>query len=135
VKRQETSVTGLGFDLNRDHGEIGNAKYQWKLETEYRRDPIAVTWTVNWMARSKFNNDFNIETRLPLTVDDYYVNDVAISYDLDSVIKGGGIGLTGARARLIVHNVADVEPPFGTTGIGVYDVMGRYYQVGLTARF
>lgn len=135
VKRQETSVTGLGFDLNRDQGELGNAKYQWKLETEYRRDALSITWTVNWTARSKFNNDFTLETRYPLDVDDYYVNDIAIAYDLSAYTDMAHIGLSSAQARFIVRNVGDVEPPFGTSGIGVYDVIGRYYQIGLTARF
>jgi iron complex outermembrane receptor protein len=135
VKRQETSVTGLGFDLNRDQGELGNAKFQWKLETEYVRDELAIIWTTNWTARSKFNNDFTPETRLPLSVDDYYVHDLTITYDLSKYVENRGFGFKGAQVRLIVNNVFDKEPPFGTTGIGVYDVIGRYYQVGLRGRF
>ncbi|WP_165842954.1 TonB-dependent receptor domain-containing protein [Phenylobacterium deserti] len=135
VKRQQTSVTGLGFDLNRDHGEIGYPKWSYKLETAYRRDALSVVWTVNWLDQSVFNNDFTRETRYPLTVDDYMVHDLAVSYDLTNLTKGVGLGLDRTRARFIVRNVGDVEPPYGTTGIGVYDVFGRMYQVGLTARF
>ncbi|WP_372784089.1 TonB-dependent receptor domain-containing protein [Phenylobacterium sp.] len=135
LKRFETSVTGLGFDLNRDQGEIGVAKYQGKLETEYVRKPFSLTWTLNFIARSKFNNDFTPETRFPLTVAPYWLNDLALTYDLGHWTEMTGLPFTGAQARLIVHNVGDVEPPFGTTGIGVYDVIGRYYQVGLTAKF
>jgi outer membrane receptor protein involved in Fe transport len=135
VKRQATSVTGLGFDLNRDQGEIGNAKYQYKFETEYLRAPFSVTWTVNYISRSSFNDDFTVETRFPLTVAPYYVHDLAFNYDLSQWTEKTGIGVRGAQARLIVRNVGDVEPPYGTSGVGIYDVIGRYYQFGLTARF
>jgi iron complex outermembrane receptor protein len=135
VKRQETSVTGLGFDLNRDEGEIGNAKYQAKLEAEYIKSPFTVTWTLNYQSRSKFNNDFTPETRFPLTVDPYFVHDLAFTYDLGHWTERAGLGIEGAQARLIIRNVTNTEPPSGTTGLGVYDVIGRYYQFGLAARF
>jgi len=135
VQRQQTSVTGLGFDLNRNHGEIGNPKYQWKLETTYQRDNLAVIWTTNWFARSNFDDDFTLETRYPLQVNDYYLNDLAVTYDLSKYVENVGYGFKGAQARVIVKNIFDKEPPFGTSGIGVYDVIGRYYQFGLTARF
>ena len=135
VQRQQTSVTGLGFDLNRNHGEIGNAKYQWKLETTYVRDELAVIWTTNWTARSSFDDDFTQETRYPLQVDPYYIHDLAVTYDLSKYVENVGYGFKGAQARFIVKNVFDKEAPFGTTGLGVYDVLGRYFLVGLTARF
>jgi outer membrane receptor protein involved in Fe transport len=134
TKKLETSVTGLGFDLNRDQGEIGNSNYEWKLDTEYRRGPLTVLWTVNWKARAKFNNDFTLETRYPLKVDDYFLNDLSILYDLDQY-AGAIPGMSGLQARFIVKNVGDVEPPFGTTAAGVYDLLGRYYYMGLRARF
>jgi iron complex outermembrane recepter protein len=135
VKRQQTSVTGLGFDLNRDHGEIGNAKWQAKLETAYTRDPLSVIWTVNYTGASSFNNDFTIETRYPLKVADYFIHDVAFSYDLSGLTEKAGVGIDEAQLRFIVRNLGNTEAPFGTTGLGVYDPIGRYYQVGLTARF
>jgi outer membrane receptor protein involved in Fe transport len=132
VNRQETSVTGLGFDLNDDKNEIGNADVQWKLESRYVRDPLSVIWTVNYTGESLFNTQFTPETRLPLEVEDYYIHDLAFTYDLASLL---GDRLDSLTARLNIRNVGDVEPPFGTTGLGVYDVIGRFYQFGLTARF
>ncbi|MFN3513180.1 MAG: TonB-dependent receptor domain-containing protein [Phenylobacterium sp.] len=140
VKRQQTSVTGLGFDLNRDHGEIGNAKWRWKNETTYTRDNLSVVWTVNWIDQSKFNNDFTLESRWPLTVDDYMLHDLSVSYDFaDMATRMGLGGLDNLRARFVVRNVFDTDPPHGATNsanaYGTYDFIGRYYQVGLTARF
>lgn len=139
VERQETSVTGLGFDLNRDQGEIGNAKWRWKLETSYNRGPLSVNWTVNWIDESSFNNDFTLETRYPLKVDDYFLHDLGVTYDLADVTKRWGLGLDSLRARLVVRNLFDEEPPIYATNAanayGTYDFIGRYFVVGLTGRF
>jgi iron complex outermembrane receptor protein len=133
--RRNTSVTGLGFDLVRSAGTIGDAKYAYNAQFEYIRQPFTATWIVNYISRSSFNNDFTLETRYPLTVAPYYLHDLAFTYDLSSWAEKAHIGLTGAKARFIVKNVFDTEPPYGTTGIGVYDVIGRFYEVGLTGRF
>ncbi|WP_161495022.1 TonB-dependent receptor domain-containing protein [Caulobacter sp. BP25] len=134
VNKQETSVTGLGFDLNDDKGEIGNPDVSWSLDTTYKRGPLSATLTTTFIGKSYFNKDFTPETRDPLWVDDYYVNNLAMSYDLTDLL-GGRLGMDRVKARLNVRNLFDKEAPYGTTGLGVYDVMGRYYQVGLTARF
>jgi len=135
LKRLETSVTGLGFDLNRDHGEIGAPKWSYNFQIEYLRDPFTVTWVTNYLSRSKFNNDFTNETRAPLTVAPYYLHDLTFTVDLTKWAEMAHVGFSRAEARFIVKNVFDSEPPYGTTGIGVYDVIGRYYQFGLTGRF
>jgi hypothetical protein len=133
--RRNTSVTGLGFDLVRSAGTIGDPKFSYNAQAEYVRGPLTATWTANFISQSSFNNDFTLETRFPLTVKPYYLHDLAFTYDLTSWAEKAHIGLTGARARFSVKNVFDTEPPFGTTGIGVYDVIGRFYQFGLTGRF
>jgi len=134
VREQETSVNGFGTDLNRDVNEIGNAEWQWKLESAYTRGPFSAIWTFNYIGESKFNNDFTLETRTPLTVDAYMRHDLALSYDFAEMI-GAPMGLKNMRARLVVENLTDQPPPYGTTGLGVYDVIGRYYKLGVTARF
>jgi outer membrane receptor protein involved in Fe transport len=134
VREQETSVNGFGTDLNRDVNEIGNAEWQWKLESAYTRGPFSAIWTFNYIGESKFNNDFTIETRTPLTVDAYMRHDLVFSYDFAEMI-GSPMGLKNMRARLAIENLTDQPPPYGTSGLGVYDVIGRYYKLGVTARF
>lgn len=68
-------------------------------------------------------------------MNEYFIHDLSLSYDLDNVMGDMGLGLKGVRARVNVKNVFDKEAPYGTTGLGVYDPIGRYYQVGLTAKF
>nr|WP_295110009.1 TonB-dependent receptor [uncultured Caulobacter sp.] len=134
VNKQETSVTGLGFDLNDDKGEIGNPDVSWRLDTTYKRGPLAVTLTTSFTGKSYFNKDFTPETRNPLWVKDYYLNDLSMSYDLTDLV-GGRMGFDRVKARLNIRNLFDEEGPWGTTGLGVYDVLGRYFQIGLNARF
>jgi iron complex outermembrane receptor protein len=134
VNKQQTSVTGLGFDLNDDKGEIGNPDVQWNLDTTYKRGPLSLTWSTFFIGKSYFNKDFTPETRDPLWVKDYYRHDLQMSYDLTDAL-GGRMGFDRVKARFNVRNLFDKEGPWGTTGLGVYDVMGRYYQIGLNARF
>lgn len=140
VEKQQTSVTGLGFDLNRDQGEIGNAKWRWKLESGYERGPVSIVWTTNWIDESRFNNDFTIETRRPLKVNDYFLHDLSVTLKLDDLAERYGMGIMEqARLRFVMRNVFDTSPPLGATNsanaYGTYDFIGRYMQVGLTARF
>jgi outer membrane receptor protein involved in Fe transport len=63
-----------------------------------------------------------------------------VTLDLDTWTEDLGMGvLDDARLRFVVRNVFDEEPPLGATNspnaFGTYDFIGRYYQVGLTARF
>ena len=140
VEKQQTSVTGLGFDLNRDQGEIGNAKWRWKLDTEYDRGPFSLVWTTNWIDESRFNNDFTLETRTPLKVNDYFLHDLSIGLDLQELTENYGMGvIDDAQLRFIVRNVFNTKPPLGATNsanaFGTYDFVGRFMQVGLTAKF
>lgn len=139
VERQATSVTGLGFDLDRFASEIGNARWRWKLETSYVRDALSVVWTTNWIDESKFNNDFTIENRYPLKIGESWLHDLSVSYDLADMAQGWGLPTESLKARFIVRNVFDQEPPLyagsAANSYGTYDFIGRYFQVGLTARF
>lgn len=127
----ESSVTGLGFDLSNTANTIGTPETRWKLDTAYTRGGLGLLWTVRYTGESKFSNTATIENFTPLTIQEYYLNDLSIAYRFDT----DRLGMKDVTARLQVRNVFDVEPPFGTNGIGVYDLIGRYYQLGLSARF
>lgn len=127
----ESSVTGLGFDLVNSANVIGTPETKWNLNTAYTRGGIGVIWTLRYTGEAKFSNTATIENFNPLTVEEYYINDLSLAYRFETARAG----LRDVTARLQVRNVFDVEPPFGTVGIGAYDQIGRYYQVGLSARF
>ncbi len=137
LKRLETSINGLGSDLNRDQGEIGAPKWRWKLESAAEIQNLRLLWVTSWIGASRFNNDFTFEGRYPLGVDDYFLHDAAVSYDLDAP----GLGLRSVRAQVAVRNLFDKAPPYGAVNpdaratAGTYDALGRYVQASLTARF
>ena len=138
VVKQESSVTGLGFDLVDTKTTIGNPSNSWRASATYTRDPLSVTWTTNFIGQSLFSRSNTIETRFPLDVPAYYRSDVAINYDITSY-TGHPLGLDKIKARLVVRNVFNTPPPFASAtsanGIATYDFLGRYYEVGLNARF
>lgn len=127
----ESSVTGLGFDLANSANTLGTPETRWKLDTSYTNRGLGVLWTVRYIGETKFSNTATIENFNPLTVPEYYLNDLSLAYQFENVVPV----FKDLTARLQVRNVFDVQPPMGTVGIGVYDQMGRYFQVGLTTRF
>jgi len=134
ISKLETSVTGLGFDLNNDKTEIGQASNQWKAEIAYRRNPVTFNWTTTFIGKSLFNRDYTIETRWPLEVAAYYYHSAGMTYDLTELV-GHPMNVNKVQARFVVKNVFNQQPPYGTTGAGVYDLMGRYFEFGLKAKF
>lgn len=127
----ESSVTGLGFDLVNSANTLGTPETRWKLDTSYTNGGLGVIWSTRYIGETKFSNTATIENYTPLTVGEYFLNDLSVAYRFDT----SRANLKDITARLQVRNVFDAEPPMGTIGIGVYDLIGRYYQVGLSARF
>nr|WP_316627324.1 TonB-dependent receptor [uncultured Brevundimonas sp.] len=127
----ESSVTGLGFDLVNSANTLGTPETRWKLDTSYTNGGLGVIWSTRYTGETKFSNTATIENYTPLSVREYFLNDLSLAYRFET----SRVNLKDITARLQVRNVFDAEPPMGTIGIGVYDLIGRYYQVGLSARF
>ena len=126
-----SSVTGLGFDEVNSQNVIGYPEHRWSLNSAYSKNGFGVVWTTRYTGEAKFSNTATIENYAQLTVQEYFLNDVSFAYRFENALPY----LNDVTARLQVRNVFDVTPPFGTTGIGAYDQIGRYFQVGLTTRF
>lgn len=126
-----SSVTGLGFDEVNSQNLIGYPEHRWSLNTSYVNGPVGLVWTTRYTGESKFSNTATKENYEQLTVQEYYLNDLSVAYSFEAP----KLGMNDLTARLQVRNVFDITSPFGTTGIGAYDQIGRYFQVGLTTRF
>ena len=131
TENYESSVTGLGFDEVNSANTLGTPETKWKADFAYNNGNFGVIWTTRYTGEVKFSNTATIENYTPLTLSEHYMNDLSLSYRFNT----DRWALKDLTARLQVRNVFDVDPPFGTTGIGGYDVLGRYYQIGLTTRF
>lgn len=132
VETQESSATGLGFDLVNSRNTLGNSDVRWKLDTAYRNGGFAALLTTRYTGEYVRSNTATIENFAPLTIGDHYLHDLSLAYTWENSL---GVGARDWTARLQVRNLLDSEPPQYATGVGVYDLIGRYYQVGLTARF
>lgn len=125
INELETSVTGLGFDLNKNVGEIGDSKDQIVLSIDYDYEDFSMLLQANYLSEAKFNVDFTNESRDFLQVDSYWRFDATVSYAITEDVV----------ARLAVNNLLDEEPPAYTTGVVVYDLVGRYFSFGVNAKF
>ena len=123
-QRRDTSVSGTGLDIVRNSGIIGDSRYQAQLTQTYTNGPLSLIWETRYLAGARFDNTFTIENRTPLSVRDYFVNDVSFSYRYRNYTVRGG-----------VQNLFNKEPPLGTTGVQIYDNIGRYFFGGLNAKF
>lgn len=128
-----SSVTGLGFDEVNSRNTLGRSDVRWKLDTTYRRGGFAALWTTRFTGEFERSNTDTIENTAPQTIAEQYLHDLSLAYTFEP--NWGGFMPRELTGRLQIRNVLDSEPPLYTTGVGVYDLIGRYYQVGLTARF
>ncbi|WP_292041111.1 MULTISPECIES: TonB-dependent receptor domain-containing protein [unclassified Brevundimonas] len=127
----ESSVTGLGFDQVNSANVIGTPETRWKLDTAYTNGGFGLVWTTRYTGETKFSNTSTIENYEQQTISEYFLNDLSLAYRFETP----NMMMKDLTARLQIRNVFDVEPPFGTTGVGAYDLIGRYYQIGLSTRF
>ena len=125
TRRLQTSVSGTGFDLSDTEGTIGVARWTGQFDFRYARGPFKWSWTTHYIGESLFDRTFTGENRAQLTVAAYYLHDTVLAYDINKHFT----------ARVGVNNVADTAPPYPTTGIGVYDQIGRFWFVGVNAKY
>ncbi|MDX2236942.1 MAG: TonB-dependent receptor [Hyphomonadaceae bacterium] len=125
VNRLETSVNGTGTDLNDDKDEIGVSDLEWNLRTTYTRGPFEASLFTRYIGDAVFDTSFTTESRNILDLDPYFLNDISFNYDFTDNITG----------RFVVQNMFDVEPPYPTASANVYDLIGRYFFVGVNAKF
>jgi len=121
---RELSTVFLGIRDFAD-GELGNPNRQYQFSFSTGKDAWEGTLRANYSSSAVFDRTFITETRDFLKVSSYLQWDLGLNYY---------IGEQGA-VRLAVTNLFDVEPPFGTVGIGTYDILGRRYALTTEWRF
>jgi iron complex outermembrane receptor protein len=121
--RQNTSASGLGFDVIRNAGTTVSPEWEGQVNFRYIRGPLRVNWNVQYTDKTLVNLTDTLEQRDVLGFDAYIQHDVSVQYQFNDKITG----------RVVVQNLFDAQPPYGTAAIG--DIIGRYYFVGLNYRF
>jgi outer membrane receptor protein involved in Fe transport len=127
IRSEVVSVSGLGFDSINYAGTVGTPRWRWRATASYRYGPFYLGWTAHYIGPSAYDLTYTPADREPLTVHQSVTHDLALSYDITK--------------KMVVHfnvnNVFNQPPPLGAdTVIGnYYDFIGRYYIVGLDAKF
>lgn len=122
TKLLETSVSGLGYDLDRQSGELDAPNWKGQVKVRYTRGPWTAAWYANYIGSAKFDNLFTIEDRNLLGVPSYVRHDFSAQYRFSEKIT----------IRSGVNNVFDKEPPI--LGGANYDIFGRFFFIGAKAQ-
>jgi outer membrane receptor protein involved in Fe transport len=120
-----------GGAYRQQEGTISNAtasaypEWKWTADATYRWGPARIG--ARWQHIASMDNFNNLATDVPAI--GYF--DLIASYDI----------LDNVTLRFNVNNVMDEQPPFYTPSVqantdpSTYDVLGRRYTVGITARY
>ncbi len=116
----ETSVTG--FDLSRTDGTTATPEWVTRFDARYQRGPVRMTYQLFYLPEAKVNRFDTIESTPTPTIDANVRHSVSAAYDFGQYTVRGG-----------VENLTDEEPSYPTRNYG--DIIGRYFFVGLNAKF
>lgn len=116
----ETSVTG--FDYNRTDDTTLTPDWVSRFDARYALGPVRLSYSVNYLPKSKVNRFDTIETTPTPEIDENTRHNLSGEYRFgDYAVRAG------------VTNLTDEEPSYPTRNYG--DILGRQYFVGLKARF
>lgn len=123
IDKLENSNNAIVTD--QQDNEIGNSTLQHSFGVDYVHGPFGVNLKANFIGAAAFDVTFTSENRDQLTVDHYTLYNLGLYYQVND-----NFALRGS-----VTNLTDKEPPFGTTGIGTYDILGRRAAISGEYRF
>lgn len=124
----ETSTSGIrSLDNNPNNTEFGLPEHSGTLNMLYQLGGAGVLWQVQYQSEQQFNYQNTDETQNVRFVDEYFLHNVTLSYEITENIRAG----------VIINNVFNEPPPFPvwTQANGVYDFVGRNYTFTASTRF
>tara|TARA_R110000782_G_scaffold268689_1_gene365573 strand:- start:106006 stop:109305 length:3300 start_codon:yes stop_codon:yes gene_type:complete len=128
TRKLATSVSGLGYDLNESAGEVSTPKWKGQLRLNYTNGPLSVFWSSQYVSSVKYDLLLTNEDQNVLGLPSYTKHDLSLQLEATDRF----------RFRAGVNNIFDKLPPYpaGANGadFGAYDVLGRNFFVGVTAK-
>jgi outer membrane cobalamin receptor len=106
-------------------GELGNPERSYQVRAGVNHGALGASVQWNYQSSVVFDRNFTVETRDILRLSSYDTFDLGVNYNYDD----------NTTLRFSMTNVLDDKPPYGTTGIGVYDILGRRMTVSGEYRF
>ncbi|WP_051547852.1 TonB-dependent receptor domain-containing protein [Lysobacter capsici] len=122
---KDLTVDNTGVSPDQSVGEIGTSKRQYQFSGSWEKGPLAANLSANYLSRAQFDVLNTAETRDILSIDSYWLVNAGLAYRFGERTK----------LRLAVSNLFDKEPPFPSTGIGVYDLLGRRYNLSFEWKY
>lgn len=124
----EFSTNGLLSGLTVLDGEWGDSQDEIAVNLRYSNGPFNALLNWQYQSSALWDAQGSAEFRSILGPDAYSLTNLSLTYDVTEQVQ----------ARFVINNLFDVDPPFGTQGgdaIGVYDVFGRRFGIGMQAKF
>lgn len=118
--KMEVSVTGA--DRTRRDNTLAQPDWTGRFDARYHRGALRATYTMNYISEVLFAQGDTIEQREHWLIDANIRHNASAAYDFGTYVLRGG-----------VNNFTDEAPSYPTRTHG--DIIGRYYFMGLTARF
>ena len=125
---------------NRILGELGDPSDQVNVSADLKVGPVTIGYQMRWIDKmvTNFYEDFySVQGRAPENADwaevslypDVFYHDARLDVEVNNKFN----------FYLGVDNIGDKLPPYGLTGVGggsgIYDVRGRYFYAGVSARY
>ncbi|MCC6919626.1 MAG: TonB-dependent receptor [Alphaproteobacteria bacterium] len=117
IDRLVISVSGTGSDLNIEGGETGRPTNEHQLTLAYSTGPYDAALIWSHQGEVRFDRQAAAESREQKGLSAYDAFDLSLAYTLEDRV----------RFQMVVTNLFDVLPPFGTGSLA-YDQVGRRYQ-------
>ena len=129
IDTSEISVLGTGDDLNIQAGEPANPRFSAQANVNWAYEGFNILFQTQFRGKSDINkNDLDYETLEYPFIGAYTEFNLGLSYQ---VTPNFGI-------RFVVDNLTDEEPEVQAVASGnayLYDVLGRRYRFGVSAKF
>ncbi|MEH6420507.1 TonB-dependent receptor domain-containing protein [Pseudomonas sp. CGJS7] len=118
--------SNTGITEDESVGEIGTSERQYLLSGNWQGKNWSAGLSANYLSSAVFNVLDVAETRDILSVGSQTTFNANTSYRF---ADNRGV------VRLAITNLTDKDPPFPTTGIGTYDLLGRRYNLSFEWKY
>lgn len=131
IHNQLEVVSGDPTTLNIQRGEVENPTWRFNVTPGFTVGKFRFDWTVRYIGPSKVDVQVSNEARSDNIVNSKIYNDLFASIDVSKAFQ----------LYSGVNNLFDTDPPFsretfqGTGRGALFDNMGRYFYVGVNAKF
>jgi outer membrane receptor protein involved in Fe transport len=128
MDKYDTSVSGQAYDLVEWADTPGYPRISGQIDATYSYGDFRFLWQALYQDSVAYSNSMSPTQQNIQRLGSYWQHNATATYYIDDNIS----------VHVICDNVFDAQPPYGANyqlAYGYYDVMGRYFKVGASAKF